>query len=81
MMYGKSVKSGWGGWEVMAKLTPSGRLIAVDDNAVYGYARKPEFLSESIVLEYQLYAAEKAGNAKSIEEKEAAVYLPFYHFT
>ncbi len=67
MMYGKSVKSGWGGWEVMAKLTPSGRLIAVDENTVYGYGRKPEFLSESIVLEYQLYAAAKAGDRRSIQ--------------
>jgi outer membrane protein assembly factor BamB len=66
MMYGKSVKSGWGGWEVMGKLTPSGRLIVADDNAVYGYGRKPEFLAESIVLEYQLYAAAKAGDPASI---------------
>ena len=67
MMYGKSVKSGWGGWEVMAKLTPSGRLIAVDDNTVYGYGRKPEFLAESIVLEFQLYAAARAGDPNSIK--------------
>ena len=67
MMYGKSVKSGWGGWEVMAKLTPSGRLIAVDENNVYGYGRKPEFLAESIVLEYQLYAAAKTGDPESIK--------------
>jgi outer membrane protein assembly factor BamB len=76
MMYGKSVKSGWGGWEVMGKLTPSGRLIAVDDDAVYGYARKPEFLCESIVLEYQLYAADKAGNPKSIEVISDAAEAP-----
>ena len=68
MMYGKSVKSGWGGWEVMGKLTPSGRLIAVDKDTVYGFERKPEFLSESIVLEFQLYAAEKTGDPKSVAE-------------
>jgi len=67
MMYGKSVTSGWGAWEVMARLTPSGRLIAVDDELVYGYGRKPEFLSESIVLEYQLYAAAKSSDPKAIE--------------
>ncbi len=77
MMYGKSVSSGWGGWEVMGKLTPSGRLIAVDDNdAVYGYARKPEFLCESIILEYQLYAADKAGNPQSIEIISQAAEAP-----
>jgi hypothetical protein len=68
MMYGKSVLGGWGGWEIMAKTTPAGRLITVDDSTVYGFGRKPEFYSESIILEYQLYAAEKAGKPKSIEK-------------
>ena len=67
MMYGKSVSSGWGSWEVMGRLTPSGRLIAVDDTNVYGYARKPEFLSESIVLEYQLYAAARSSRTEDIQ--------------
>jgi outer membrane protein assembly factor BamB len=67
MMYGKSVSSGWGSWEVMGRLTPSGRLIAVDDRRVYGYARKPEFLSESMVLEYQLYAAARSSDQKAID--------------
>jgi outer membrane protein assembly factor BamB len=67
MMFGKSVTSGWGAWEVMGRLTPSGRLLAVDDNNVYGYTRKPEFLSESTVLEYQLYAAAKSSRPEDIE--------------
>jgi outer membrane protein assembly factor BamB len=68
MMYGKSVKGGWGGWEVMAKVTPAGRLVVIDEDTVYGYGRKQEFLSESIVQEYQLYAAEMTGDRRSIEK-------------
>lgn len=67
MMFGKSVTSGWGAWEVMGRLTPSGRMLAVDDRNVYGYGRKPEFLSESIVLEYQLYAAAKTSSPEDIK--------------
>jgi len=74
MMYGKSVTSGWGAWEVMGRLTPSGRLIAVDDENVYGYARKPEFLSESIVLEYQLYAADRSSDPKAIERANPPLF-------
>lgn len=74
MMYGKSVTSGWGAWEVMGRLTPSGRLIAVDDTNVYGYGRKPEFLSESIVLEYQLYAAAKSSDRKAIERANPPMF-------
>jgi hypothetical protein len=67
MMFGKSVTSGWGSWEIMGRLTPSGRMLAVDDENVYAYGRKPEFLSESIVLEYQLYAAAKSSKKEDIE--------------
>jgi outer membrane protein assembly factor BamB len=76
MMFGKSVKSGWGDWEVMARLTPSGRLIAVDDTMVYGYGRKPEFLSESIVLEYQLYAAAKSSDEKALKRVNQPLMPP-----
>jgi hypothetical protein len=68
MMYGKSVKGGWGSWEMMGKMTPAGRVIAVDDNTVYGFSRKPEFYSESVVIDFQLYAAEMAGDKQAIEK-------------
>jgi outer membrane protein assembly factor BamB len=67
MMYGKSVSGGWGGWEVMGQLTPSGQLIAVDGNIVYGYARKPQFLAESTIQDYELYAAARTSDEKAIE--------------
>jgi hypothetical protein len=76
MMYGKSVMGGWGGWEIMAKTTPAGRMIAVDDNTVFGFGRKPEFYSESIILEYQLYAAKKAGNPRAIEKITSTIPKP-----
>ncbi|MBN2241735.1 MAG: PQQ-binding-like beta-propeller repeat protein [Acidobacteria bacterium] len=76
MMYGKSVLGGWGGWEIMAKTTPAGRLIAVDDDTVYGFGRKPEFYSESIVLEYQLYAAKQSGDPGSIEKITSTIPRP-----
>jgi outer membrane protein assembly factor BamB len=72
MMYGKSVNSGWGAWEVMARLTPSGKLIAVDDQNVYGYERKPEFLSESTVEAFQLYAASKSTSQQAINTTNVA---------
>jgi hypothetical protein len=68
MMYGKTVKSGAGHWALMGKTTPSGRLIAVGDNTVYGFGYKPEFFVESLVFDFQLYAAEMAGNKSSMEK-------------
>ena len=73
-MFGKSVTSGWGSWEIMGRLTPSGRLLAVDDKNVYAYARKPEFLSESTVLEYQLYAAAKSSKEEDIKRVNQPIF-------
>ena len=39
------------------------RILVVDDDNVYGYGQKPEFLTESIITEYSLYAADKNGSS------------------
>ena len=70
LMYGKAVKGGWGGWESMAKYAPAGRLIAVGDDAVYGFGRKPEFLAEGLVIEFQLFSAEKGYDDKKVQGVE-----------
>jgi len=58
-MYGRNTAGGWGGWFRAGRFVPSGRLLVVDESSVYGYGRKPEYLSQSSVLEYQLFAADK----------------------
>ncbi|MFO7965239.1 MAG: PQQ-binding-like beta-propeller repeat protein [Desulfobacterales bacterium] len=68
MMYGKSIISGWGAWAMPARLAPSGRLIVMDDETIYGFGRKPEYLSECTVLEYMLYAADKKGSEENIRQ-------------
>jgi hypothetical protein len=71
-MYGKSVSSGWGGWFRAGRFVPSGRLLVYDDSSVYGFGRKPEYMCQSSVLEYQLYAAEKQIKSESIKRVMAA---------
>ena len=42
-VYGTNVGAGWGGWATMmnnnVRIAPSGRILAFDDNEVYGYGR------------------------------------------
>ena len=71
-MFGKSVASGWGGWPRAGRYSPSGRIMVCDESSVYGFSRKPEYLCQSSVLEYQLYAADKQIKAKSIQRVVAA---------
>ena len=71
-MFGKSVSSGWGGWFRSGRYVPSGRLMVCDESSVYGFGRKPEYLCQSSVLEYQFYAAEKQIESEPIQRVIAA---------
>ena len=58
--YGRRMTGGYGGWYQAGRYVPSGRILCFDDDAVYGYGRKPEYMVNSSVIEYQLFAANKA---------------------
>ncbi|MFQ6035778.1 MAG: PQQ-binding-like beta-propeller repeat protein [Sedimentisphaerales bacterium] len=62
-IYGKNAGEGWGEWFQPGRLVPSGRILCVDDDTVYAYGRHPWYLCNSSVLEYRLYAADKASSA------------------
>ena len=66
--YGRRVTGGYGGWYQAGRIVPSGRILCVDDRGVYGYGRKPEFMVNSSVLEYQLFAADKVVTKQSIDQ-------------
>jgi hypothetical protein len=58
-IYGKNAGEGWSDWPVAARLVPAGRILTFDDEHVYGYGRHPQYLCNSSVLEYRLFAADK----------------------
>lgn len=57
--YGRRVTGGYGGWLKAGNLVPSGRILCADEKAVYGFGRKPEYMTNASVLEHQLFAAGK----------------------
>ena len=65
--YGRRVNGGYGGWFQAGRVVPSGRILAVDDRCVYGYGRKPEYMVNASVVEYQLFAADKAVTEEAIQ--------------
>ncbi|MHC4250378.1 MAG: outer membrane protein assembly factor BamB family protein [Planctomycetota bacterium] len=56
---GRAAGEGWAEWQIPGKNAHYGRIMSFDDDTVYAYGRDPELLSNSSVLEYRLYAAEK----------------------
>ena len=66
--YGRRVSGGYGGWPKAGRLVPSGRILCFDDSRVYGYGRKPQYMLNSSVLEYHLFAAEKVVTKAAIDQ-------------
>ena len=57
--YGRRVTGGYGYWMRAGRLIPSGRILCYDDENVYGFGRKPQYMVNASVLEYELFAAKK----------------------
>ncbi len=66
-IYGRGMGGGYGSWFQAGRMAPSGRIMVFDNDSVYGYARKPEYMVNASVLEYHLYAAEKQVKPESIQ--------------
>ena len=64
--YGRRVTGGYGGWFKAGRLLPAGRILCFDDARVYGFGRKPEFMVNASVLEYQLFASDKSVTQEAI---------------
>jgi outer membrane protein assembly factor BamB len=64
--YGRRMTGGYGGWFQAGRYVPAGRILCFDEDAVYGYGRKPEYMTNASVIEYQLFAANKAVSAEDI---------------
>ncbi len=65
--FGRRVSGGYGAWLKAGRLVPSGRILCFDDTHVYGFGRKPEYMVNSSVLEYQLFSADKKVTREAIE--------------
>jgi outer membrane protein assembly factor BamB len=65
--YGRRVSGGYGGWLKAGRLVPAGRILCFDDDRVYGYGRKPEYMVNASVIEYQLFAADKTVTEAAID--------------
>jgi outer membrane protein assembly factor BamB len=71
-IYGKNAGEGWGEWFIAGRLVPTGRILVFDEHRVYGYSRDPEYLCNSSVLEYRLFAAGKQIVPQRVEKLKRA---------
>ncbi len=58
-VYGKTWKSGAGGYYLAGRNAPSGRPMVFNDSKIYSFGRKPEFYKWTAFMEYQLYSFDK----------------------
>ncbi|MCH7812159.1 MAG: hypothetical protein IH958_05970, partial [Chloroflexi bacterium] len=58
-VYGRNFAGGHNGYYQAGRFAPSGRILVFDDEMVYGYGRKPQYLRWTTTLEHQLFATVK----------------------
>lgn len=56
-VFGRNFAGGHNGYYQAAKYTPSGRILVADDETVYSFGRKPQYLKWTTTIEHQLFAA------------------------
>jgi outer membrane protein assembly factor BamB len=66
-IYGTAVNSNYGGWLQPGHMAPCGRLMVFNDNDIYGFDRKPEYLCNASVAEYYVYRADRQVTEESIQ--------------
>ncbi len=72
-VFGKSFSRGHNGYYQAAKNTPGGRLLVFDDEKVFGFGRKPEYLKWTTTMEHQLFSAPidaPEGALTAVEDKD-----------
>lgn len=58
-VFGRSFSGGHGGYYQAGKFAPAGRLLVADEQKVYGYGRKPQYLRWTTPLEYHLFSTDR----------------------
>jgi len=63
-IYGRAAGEGWAEFQLPPKRVPCGRILCIDAENAYGYARDPELMCNTSVSEYRLYSANKTPSRK-----------------
>jgi hypothetical protein len=58
-IYGRAAGEGWAEFQLPPKRVPCGRIMCLDENNAYAYAREPELMCNTSLSEYTLYSADK----------------------
>jgi outer membrane protein assembly factor BamB len=58
-MYGSMYVSGWCGYYRSGTAAPAGRIMAFDDEQIYGFGRKPQYYRWVTPIEHHLFATNK----------------------
>jgi len=59
-VYGTHFYSGYIGWYFAGRETPAGRLLVMDDAAIYGFGYRPDYYRGSTGREYHLFAVDRS---------------------
>ncbi len=68
-VYGQSFSGGHSGYHRAGRETPSGKLMAFDEEYIYSFGRKPQYYKWTSPIEHQLFSVDKRWTRGSSEPK------------
>jgi len=74
-LYGSMYISGWCGYYQAGKVSPAGRILAIEDDKVYGFGRKPEYYRWTTPIEHHLFCADRITPMDSPEREGSLVVI------
>ena len=76
-IYGPWFGGGCGGYTRAGKISPAGKILVMDDTTVYGFGRKVQYFRWTTPLEYQLFAASRAGPKQPAKKRRGGGGVKF----
>ena len=69
-MYGSRFVSGWCGYFLSGKVAPAGKILAYNNEKIYGFGRKPQYYKWTTPIEHQLFSTDRVALLSDEPQKE-----------
>jgi len=66
--YGKNIWGGFHFWPNTGNMVPSGKIMSVSKDNIYGFARRPVFMANASAIEYNVFSSERGFSLSKARE-------------
>ncbi|MGD8239315.1 MAG: PQQ-binding-like beta-propeller repeat protein [Armatimonadota bacterium] len=72
-VYGRSFEGGWNSYYLAGRRVPAGKILAFDNDNVYGFGREQRYFRWTTPMEFHLFASPRERRTEQTEEDEGSI--------